>query len=90
MSTSVMFQQLLWGHLGGTKNDFDSFFHLKCAKWNTPGGAGGGDGDTIMQPQAAAQSLVPHAPGVRITRVHKQTPSNDRADEEPLVAQFAQ
>ena len=23
---------LLWGHLGTDENDFDPFFHLKCAK----------------------------------------------------------
>ena len=60
----------LWGHLGMDENDFDSFFHLKCAKWNTePGAAGaaGADGAPEMQPQAAARSLVPHAPGVKIT-----------------------
>ena len=24
----------------GDENDFDPFFHLKCAKWDTPGTAG--------------------------------------------------
>ena len=47
-----------------------SFFHLKCAKWNTPGIAGIADIADIATettPPAAPQSLVPHEPGVRIT-----------------------
>ena len=55
---------LLWGHLATDENDFDVLLHLKCAKWNTEAGAAGAP---EMQPQAAAQSPVPHAPGARIT-----------------------
>ena len=55
---------LLWGHLGKVGNDSDLFLHLKCAKWNTAGGA---DGATETTPPAAPRSLVPHAPGARIT-----------------------
>ena len=58
---------LLWVHLGTDENDLDPFFQQKCAKWNTEGAAAGADGAPEMQPQAASRSLVPHAPGVRIT-----------------------
>ena len=54
---------LLWVHLGTDENDFDPFFRLKCAKWNTEAGAAGAAEAPQMQPQAAARSLVPHAPG---------------------------
>ena len=52
--------------LEGTKMISIPFFHQKCVKWNTEGAAGGADGAPEMQPQAAAWSLVPHAPGVRL------------------------
>ena len=60
---------LLWGHLGEVKNDFDPFFTPKVRKMEHAGGAGAGSagGAPEMEPQAAAGSLVPHAPGVRIT-----------------------
>ena len=46
------------------------FFHLKCAKWNTPGIAGIAGiagGATETTPPAALGTLIPHAPGARIT-----------------------
>ena len=57
----------LWGHLGRSKMISTSFLHLICAKWNTAGGAGIAGGATETTPRAAPWSLVPHAPGVRIT-----------------------
>ncbi len=48
----------------------------KNTKWNRPDGGNLAGAATEMQSRAAAQSTVPLAPGVRITRVHKQTPSN--------------
>ena len=72
--TSVLSQQKTSGSLGvilgWTKMISTFFLHLKRAKWHTPDGADGADGvdgAPEMQPQAAAWSLVPHAPGVRIT-----------------------
>ena len=53
--------------LGRTKMISIPFFHQKCAKWNTNHGDHGDHGAPEMQPQAAAQSPVPHAPGARIT-----------------------
>ena len=56
--------------LEGTKMISIPFLHLKCAKWNTEAGADGADGADgapEMEPPAAAWSLVPHAPGARIT-----------------------
>ena len=47
-----------------------SFFQSKIAKQNKEAGAAGAagaDGAPEMQLQTAARSLVPHAPGVRIT-----------------------
>ena len=53
--------------LGRSKMISTPFLHLKCAKWNTSDGAGGADGATETTPPAAPRSLVPHAPGARIT-----------------------
>ena len=61
---------LLWVILGRTKMISTPFLYLKCAKWNTEAGgdgAAGAAGAPEMQPQVAAWSLVPHAPGARIT-----------------------
>ena len=45
------------------ENDFDFFFHLKFAEWNTEAGAAGAAGAPEMRPRAAARSLVPRAEG---------------------------
>ena len=69
--TSVLSQQETFGYfeviLGRSKVISTPFLHLRCAKWNTPGGEAGADGATETTPPAAPRTLIPHAPGARIT-----------------------
>ena len=53
--------------LGRTKMISTPALYQKWAKWNTDHGAGIAGGATETRPPAAPQSLVPHAPGARIT-----------------------
>ena len=60
---AVLRSTVAFDHLGMDENDFDPFFHLKCAKWNKSGIAGGAHGATETTPPAAPRSLVPRAGG---------------------------
>ena len=57
----------LWGHLRTDENNFDPFFSPKMRKMKHDLGDLGEAGAPEMEPRAAARSLVPHAPGARIT-----------------------
>ena len=64
LQTNMILKRQQW-NLG--EDEISIPFFQTCAEWNTNDGADGADGAPEMQPQAAIWSLVPHAPGVRIT-----------------------